>query len=37
MNSSAFGSIASTTDVANGNPLSDGGPRQIQLALRLVF
>ena len=37
INSSAFGTIASTTDVANGNPLGDGGPRLLQLALKLVF
>jgi hypothetical protein len=37
INSSAFGTIASTTDVANGNPLGDGGPRLVQLALKLVF
>ncbi len=37
VNSSGFGSIASTPDVANGNPLGDGGPRQVQLALKLVF
>jgi hypothetical protein len=37
VNSSGFGSITSTPDVANGNPLGDGGPRQIQLALKLVF
>lgn len=38
VNSSAFGAIASTPDVANGNPLlSDGGPRSIQFALKLVF
>jgi hypothetical protein len=36
-NSSAFGSIASTPDVANANPLGDGGPRLVQLALKLVF
>jgi hypothetical protein len=36
-NSSAFGSIASTVDVANGNPLGDGGPRLVQFALKLVF
>jgi hypothetical protein len=36
-NSGAFGTIASTVDVANGNPLGDGGPRLIQLALKLVF
>jgi hypothetical protein len=37
VNSSGFGSIASTPDVANQNPLGDGGPRQAQLALKLVF
>jgi hypothetical protein len=37
VNSPAFGSIASTVDVANGNPLGDGGPRLIQLALKVVF
>jgi hypothetical protein len=37
INSSAFGAIASTVDVANGNPLGDGGPRLVQLALKLVF
>ena len=37
VNSSAFGSIASTTDVANGNPLGDGGPRLVQFALKLMF
>jgi hypothetical protein len=37
VNSSAFGTIASTTDVANGNPLGDGGPRLVQFALKLVF
>jgi hypothetical protein len=37
VNSSAFGAIASTTDVANGNPLGDGGPRLVQFALKLVF
>jgi hypothetical protein len=36
-NSSGFGTITSTPDVANGNPLGDGGPRQLQLALKLVF
>jgi hypothetical protein len=36
-NSGAFGTIASTVDVANGNPLGDGGPRLVQLALKLVF
>ncbi len=37
VNSSGFGAITSTPDVANGNPLGDGGPRQVQLALKLVF
>ena len=37
VNSSAFGTIASTPDVANGNPLGDGGPRLVQLALKLIF
>jgi hypothetical protein len=37
VNSSAFGGIASTTDVANGNPLGDGGPRLVQFGLKLVF
>jgi len=37
VNSSGFGSITSTPDVANGNPLGDGGPRQVQLALKLTF
>lgn len=37
LNSGAFGSIASTPDVANGNPLLDGGPRQVQEALRMEF
>ena len=38
VNSSAFGTIASTPDVAIGNPLlSDGGPRSVQFALKLVF
>jgi hypothetical protein len=37
MNSAAFGTIASTPDVAAANPLGDGGPRLIQLALKLVF
>ena len=37
VNSSGFGTITSTPDVANGNPLGDGGPRQVQLALKLVF
>jgi hypothetical protein len=37
VNSSAFGSIASTVDVSNGNPLGDGGPRLVQLALKFVF
>ena len=37
VNSSGFGTIASTPDVANGNPLGDGGPRLVQLALKLVF
>ncbi|HXA51641.1 MAG TPA: carboxypeptidase regulatory-like domain-containing protein [Candidatus Acidoferrum sp.] len=36
-NSSAFGSIASTPDVAAANPLGDGGPRLVQLALKVVF
>jgi hypothetical protein len=36
-NSGGFGSITSTPDVANTNPLGDGGPRQVQLALKLVF
>jgi Carboxypeptidase regulatory-like domain len=36
-NSAAFGTIASTVDVANGNPLGDGGPRLVQFALKLVF
>ncbi|MBI2684679.1 MAG: TonB-dependent receptor [Acidobacteria bacterium] len=37
VNSPAFGSIASTVDVANGNPLGDGGPRLVQFALKLMF
>jgi hypothetical protein len=37
VNSGGFGTITSTPDVANGNPLGDGGPRQAQLALKLVF
>jgi Carboxypeptidase regulatory-like domain/TonB dependent receptor len=37
INSSAFGTIASTVDVANANPLSDGGPRLVQLSLKLLF
>jgi len=37
VNSSAFGTIASTVDVANGNPLGDGGPRLVQFALKVVF
>jgi hypothetical protein len=37
INSGAFGTIASTVDVANGNPLSDGGPRLVQFALKLTF
>jgi hypothetical protein len=37
VNSSGFGTITSTPDVANGNPLGDGGPRQFQLALKLLF
>jgi hypothetical protein len=37
VNSSAFGTVASTVDVANGNPLGDGGPRLVQFALKLVF
>jgi hypothetical protein len=37
VNSAAFGSIASTVDVANANPLSDGGPRLVQFALKFVF
>jgi hypothetical protein len=37
VNSSGFGTITSTPDVANGNPLGDGGPRQVQFALKLVF
>jgi hypothetical protein len=37
VNSGAFGTIASTVDVANGNPLSDGGPRLVQFALKLTF
>jgi hypothetical protein len=37
VNSSGFGAITSTPDVANGNPLGDGGPRQVQLALKLQF
>lgn len=36
-NSAAFGAIASTVDVANGNPLGDGGPRLVQFSLRLLF
>ncbi|HYK62574.1 MAG TPA: carboxypeptidase regulatory-like domain-containing protein [Bryobacteraceae bacterium] len=36
-NSSGFGTIASTADVAAGNPLGDGGPRLIQFALKLMF
>ncbi len=37
VNSSAFGTIASTPDVAVGNPLGDGGPRLVQFALKLIF
>ena len=37
INSSVFGTISSTPDVANGNPLGDGGPRLVQFALKLVF
>ncbi len=37
VNSSAFGTIASTPDVAIGNPLGDGGPRLVQFALKLIF
>jgi hypothetical protein len=37
VNSSGFGTIASTPDVTAGNPLGDGGPRLVQLALKLVF
>jgi Carboxypeptidase regulatory-like domain len=37
VNSSAFGTVASTADVAAGNPLGDGGPRLVQFALKLVF
>jgi hypothetical protein len=37
VNSGAFGTIASTVDVANGNPLGDGGPRLIQLAVKFLF
>ena len=37
VNSSGFGTINSTPDVANGNPLGEGGPRQVQMALKLVF
>ena len=37
LNSAAFGTIASTVDVANGNPLGDGGPRLVQFALKLLF
>jgi len=37
VNSSAFGSVTSTPDVASGNPFSDGGPRYVQLALKLIF
>lgn len=37
VNSSGFGTIASTPDVAVGNPLGDGGPRLVQFALKLVF
>jgi hypothetical protein len=37
VNSSAFGTIASTVDVANGNPLGDGGPRIVQFGLKLMF
>lgn len=37
VNSSAFGTIASTVDVANGNPLGDGGPRLVQFALKVLF
>jgi hypothetical protein len=36
-NSPGFASIASTVDVANGNPLGDGGPRLIQFALKVIF
>src|SRR5215831_15437672 len=37
VNSGAFGTIASTVDVANGNPLGDGGPRIVQFGLKLMF
>jgi hypothetical protein len=37
VNSSGFGAITSTPDVAAANPLGDGGPRQVQFALKLVF
>ncbi len=37
VNSSAFGSVTNTPDVAGGNPFSDGGPRFVQLALKLIF
>jgi hypothetical protein len=37
VNSGGFGAITSTVDVANGNPLGDGGPRLIQFALKLTF
>jgi hypothetical protein len=37
VNSAGFGSIASTPDVAAGNPLGDGGPRLVQFALKLLF
>ena len=36
--SSAFGTIGSTPDVAGSNPrLGDGGPRVIQFGLKLLF
>jgi len=37
-NNAAFGSISETPDVTPGNPrLGDGGPRAIQLGLKLIF
>jgi hypothetical protein len=37
VNSSAFGTIASTADFVSENFLGDGGPRQLQLASKLVL
>jgi hypothetical protein len=37
-NSAAFGSNSETPDVTAGNPrLGEGGPRVIQLGLKLIF